>query len=280
MNERTDAGSGPVQLEPPERSKLALLIFFGGAAFLAPWIVVLYLTQKQTGSGYHLRVVSVGISACLLIGMLVTARLAVRRSNMVLLTAAFCGTLAFITAWFGSVSTQGRLFWILLGYAVVVLLPVTVLSFWVVQVTYNRRGAGFGIPSWVPIAYSVGAATVVAPIVIGLVAVHPVLAADHLRLMWTGLDCFELAFLVASGICVWRRSSAVAVTAMCLGTLMFADAWYNILATTGAAMIAAIFMAFGELPLSGYSVYAAHHEVRRWPKGTRGAEVLSEQPTH
>ena len=47
-------------------------------------------------------------------------------------------------------------------------------------------------------------------------------------------DCFELAMMIASGVFVWRRSSALAVTAMCLGTLMFADAWFNIFSATGA----------------------------------------------
>ena len=45
---------------------------------------------------------------------------------------------------------------------------------------------------------------------------------------------------------------------------MFADAWFNIFSATGAVAIAAIVMAYGELPLSVYSVYAAHHEVHRW----------------
>jgi len=253
-----------VRIDPPERSKLGLVVFWGGAAFLAPWIVVLFLTQKHTGIGYHLRVVSVGITVCLLIGMLVTARLATRGSNRVLLSAAFSGTLAFITAWFGSASTEGRAFWVLLGYGIVVLLPVTVISFWVVRATYARRGTTPDLPSWVPIFYAVGAVTLLLPIVVAVVAVHPAHAAVHLRVVWTGLDCFELGFMIASGVCVWRRSSAVAMTAMCLGTLMFADAWYNIFATTGAAVVAAIVMACGELPLSGYSVYAAHHEVARW----------------
>jgi hypothetical protein len=202
---------------------------------------------------------------CLLIGMVVTNRLVRRRSKMVLLAAAFCGTLAFITAWFGSVTTVGIAFWVLLAYALLVLLPVTILSFWVVGSVYRRRASGFEFPSWVTMAYGAGAVTLLIPIAIAAFAVQSAHAAVNLRLVWTGLDCFELTFLIASGVCVWRRSSAVAVTAMCLGTLMFADAWYNIFATTGAAMVAAIVMALGELPLSGYSVYASHHEVRRWP---------------
>jgi len=255
-----------VQIDPPERSTLGLVVFWGGAAFLAPWIVVLFLTQKATGSAHHFRAVSVGITLCLLLGMVMTARLAAHRSNRVLLSAAFCGTLAFITVWFGSASTEGRIFWILLGYGVAVLLPVTAISFWVVRSAYDGRGTTPDLPSWVPVVYAAGAVTLAFPIVVGLVAVHPTHAAVHLRVVWTGLDCFELGFMIASGVCVWRRSSAVAITAMCLGTLMFADAWYNIFATTGAAVVAAVVMACGELPLSGYSVYAAHHEVARWPR--------------
>jgi len=276
---KMDAARVGVKLEPPKRSKLALAIFWGGAACLAPWIVALYLTQKPTGHGYHLRGVSVGISLCLLLGMLMTARLAARRSKMVILWAAFCGTLAFITAWFGSSSTQGAAFWVLLVYAIVVLLPVSALSFWVVARAYGDRAAGALLPRWVRLVFTVGAATVIVPIVIGLVGVPPVHAAVHLRLVWTGLDCFELAFMIASGVCVWRRSSAVAITAMCLGTLMFADAWYNIFATTGAAVIAALAMALGELPLSGYSVYTAHHEVQRWPSADASMIASSGQVT-
>ena len=164
----------------------------------------------------------------------------------------------------GTVSAHGAAFWFLLFHAIFVLLPICVLSFWVVSVTYDHRGGDPGLPSWVPAAYLVGALIVVPLIVVGFLAVHADRAVFHLRLLWTGLDCFELAMMIASGVCVWRRSSAVAVTAMCLGSLMFADAWFNIFATTGAAAIAAIVMACGELPLSVYAVYAAHHEVHRW----------------
>ena len=256
------------RLAPPTRSKIALAVFWGSAAFLAPWIVALAVVQKKTGTAYHLHVVSGGISLCLLVGMLVTGLLAGRRSPTVLLAAAFSGTLAFITAWFGSTSTEGPAFWVLLAYAVVILIPVCVLSFWTVVVTFRRRLEPVGLPPWVPAAFSAGAATVVVPLVIGLVAIHPSHAAVHLRVVWTGLDCFELGFLIASGVCVWRRSSAISITAMCLATLLFADAWYNISATTGSAETAAIVMALGELPLSGYALYTAHHEVRRWPSAT------------
>jgi hypothetical protein len=251
---------------PPERSKLALVIFWGSAAFLAPWIVFLFIEQAKTGTAHHLRWVNEGIALCLLAGMIVTAILAARRSQQVLLSAAFCGTLAFITAWFGTVSAHGAAFWFLLFHAIFVLLPVCVLSFWVVSVTYDHRGGDPGLPSWVPAAYLVGALIIVPLIVVGFIAVHPDRAVVHLRLLWTGLDCFELAMMIATGVLVWRRSSALAVTAMCLGTLMFADAWFNIFATTGAAAIAAIVMACGELPLSVYAVYAAHHEVHRWSR--------------
>jgi hypothetical protein len=249
---------------PQARSKLGLLVFWGGAAFLAPWIIALYITQRGNGVADHLRLVDEGIALCLLGGMVVTAYLAAHRSDNVLLSAAFCGTLAFITAWFGTVSAEGAAFWFLLLHAVVVLLPIMALSFWVVAETYRARGARSAFPPWVPIAFGVGAALVAPLVVVGLVVVHPHRAVDHLRLLWTGLDCFELGFLVASGLLLWRRSSAVAITAMCLGTLMFADAWFNILSTTGSAAIAAIFMAGGELPLSIYAVYAAYHEVHSW----------------
>ena len=260
---------------PPKRSKLALVIFWGSAAFLAPWIVFLFIEQEKTGTAHHLRWVDEGIALCLLAGMIVTAILATRRSQQVLLSAAFCGTLAFITAWFGTVSAHGTTFWFLLFHAIFILLPVCVLSFWVVGVTYVRRGGDPGLPSWVPVAYLVGALIVVPLVVVGFIVVQPDRAVVHLRLLWTGLDCFELAMMIASGVLVWRRSSAVAVTAMCLGTLMFSDAWFNIFATTGAAAIAAIVMACGELPLSVYSVYAAHHEVHRW-SGVQKPVVLGD----
>jgi hypothetical protein len=255
-----------VRSKSSKGSKLGLLIFWGGAAFLAPWIIILFITQRGSGIADHLRLVQEGIALCLLAGLILTAYLAAHRSDFVLLSAVFCGTLAFITAWFGTVSAKGAAFWFLFAHAVVVLLPIIVLSCWVVAVTFKARGAGSGFPRWVPIAYVVAAVVVAPLIVLGAIVVHPDRAVDHLRLLWTGLDCFELAFLVASGVLLWQRSSAVAMTAMCLGTLMFADAWFNILAVSGTAVIAAILMACGELPLSVFAVYAAYHEVNSWSR--------------
>jgi hypothetical protein len=87
----------------------------------------------------------------------------------------------------------------------------------------------------------------------------------NLRLFWTGLDVFELVWIALTAWCLYRRSAYVAVTAMVTATLLFSDAWFNIVTTIGVAHRAADAMALVELPMAIYSLVIARREVWSWP---------------
>lgn len=252
----------------PGGRRLLLLIYWGGAAFLAPWIVALYLTQSVSGLAYHLRLVSLGISALMVAGMVTTGWAVRRGSHLTVVAAAFTGTLVFITAWFLTVTAPSSLMPLALSYALVVQLPVVVLCAWTLRRLYRRGTSGTSLPSWVgPVLVAGG--LVLIPLVVAMSsATVPVRAAYHLRLVWTGLDVFELIGLVTTGWCLRHRSLALPVAAAFTGTLLFCDAWFNVVATTGTTQLAGIAMAFVELPLSALSFVVAHRQVAAWRGAT------------
>jgi len=260
----TPDGGGPPAPTVRHRNRLALVVFWGSAAFLAPWIVLLAVTQKTGGTAYHVRFLGIGGAVLLIGASVVTAVHCRRRSSYVVPSATFTGTLAFITGWFAVVATTGRARSTADALCAVVLLPLVGLSVVLVRRCYVQRHARAGIPPWAPAAYLVGAALLVPFIGVVALSGHADVAAVHLRVVWTGLDVFELWFLVATGIHVYRGTPMVAVTAMCLATLLFSDAWFNILSTTGVAAVAAVVMAFGEVPVALYAAHTGLGEVRRW----------------
>jgi hypothetical protein len=60
----------------------------------------------------------------------------------------------------------------------------------------------------------------------------------------------------------------VAVAATYTGTLVFCDAWFNVVSSAGGAAIAGVAMAFVELPVAALSFVVAGQEIRSW-SGTR-----------
>jgi hypothetical protein len=57
--------------------------------------------------------------------------------------------------------------------------------------------------------------------------------AEHYDVAWAGFD-IGLAFLVAAtAIALWRRSPILPVLGSVAGTLLFADAWFDVLTSDG-----------------------------------------------
>ncbi len=80
--------------------RVALIVYWGGAVILAPWIVYLFLSQSPTGNAYHLQLVGAGIAFGFVAGTVCTGVLCVRQSDLAVIAAVFTATLAFVTAWF------------------------------------------------------------------------------------------------------------------------------------------------------------------------------------
>jgi len=256
--------------------RVLLVVYWGSAAFLAPWIVALYKEQSANGVAYHLHLVRFGVSLLMVLGMLATAAGCWRNSHFTVVFGTLTATLTIISAWFATVTTTGRSFDLALGYALIVQLPVALLCTWIVRRLFRPLGGHTSPPAMVAPVLAFGAIALLPLVVVlshGLPSQH---AAHHLRLVWTGLDIFELIGLAATGWCLYRRLPSVAVAAAFTGTLLFCDAWFNVVATTGAVQLAGIAMALVELPLAALSFVVARREVRGWPEASprRSAAIL------
>lgn len=83
--------------------------------------------------------------------------------------------------------------------------------------------------------------------------------AEHYDVAWAGFDV-GLAILVAgTAVALWKRSAVLPIIASVAGTLLFADAWFDILTSDGSSEVAwAIGGAvIAELPLGMLCFYVA-----------------------
>ena len=106
--------------------------------------------------------------------------------------------------------------------------------------------AGFGMIPWlVLLATRLPASTV----------------AVHWSTAWVGLDAMETAGLLATGTLLLRRDGRCCLAATVTGTLIFADAWFDVTTSApGLAQLAAIAMAaLIEVPVSVLCAALALH---------------------
>jgi hypothetical protein len=76
--------------------------------------------------------------------------------------------------------------------------------------------------------------------------------SEHWDAAWVGFDTAEILALGATVIAIYRRAVWVEVTASVAGTLLLADAWFDVLLSGGdeKLWVAVVEAAFAELPLA------------------------------
>ncbi|HEV3265935.1 MAG TPA: hypothetical protein VG014_10450 [Acidimicrobiales bacterium] len=244
-------------------NRFAVLVFGGGAVLLAPWIVVLYLSQRQVAGGYHLRLTSLGMSVFTVVGLLMAAAAFRKRAPSAVVWIGSAATYLFISAWFDTITANHRPVAVAFIYEFWVKVPLIAYSIWFALKATRDRGTR-SVPRWFPISCVVGVVVLI-PLFIIVASVAPRTAQLHnLRLFWTGLDIFEFIGLALTGWCLYRRSRYVVVTATITGTLLFSDAWFNFVTTVGKQHRAAFVMALVEVPVSFYSFVIARREISSW----------------
>lgn len=247
--------------------RLLLVIYWGAAVALAPWIVLLAVQQAPRGTAYRVHLVGLGVSLATMAGMLATAAWCRRNSHFTVPAGVFTGTLAFISAWFGALSATGARQVFVVIYAVVVLLPITAVCAWTVRRLFRPHGSHAGPPGFVPPFLVAGVVVLVPLLAVALAASPPgPRSVGHLRIVWVGLDVFELLGLAATAWCLQRRIPQVAVAGAFTGTLLLSDAWFNVMASTGRVQLAALVMCLAEVPLALLSFAVARREVEGWPE--------------
>ena len=88
-------------------------------------------------------------------------------------------------------------------------------------------------------------------------------ATEHWDIAWAGFDAGSRAAFVLTAIAAWRRSPWVSAAAAATGTLLVADAWFDIvLESRGELIWAVLFAVFGELPLAAVCFWIAYRTER------------------
>lgn len=235
--------------------RLLTWLYWASAAGLAPWIVVLFLTQVRRGQAHQVHILTVGLVLGMMLGLLATAWLYSRESWLSVMAASFTATVTFISAWFriltqtgASVSAGSIPVFLVIVTAIIVLCVITI------RAELVRTGAH---ARWLTIALAIATLALVPSVVIVLVVGPGVQIATHLRLAWTGLDVFELLALAHTGSALHRRSVTVVVPATITGALLLCDAWINVIASHAAAQAEGIALAFVEVPMAALSFWVA-----------------------
>lgn len=88
--------------------------------------------------------------------------------------------------------------------------------------------------------------------------------AEHWRLAWVGFDVALVVALIGTGVTAWRRRRSAVPWALATGTLLMADAWFDVVLSWGTAdqWVAVLAAVFAELPLAVLLFYTANRLVR------------------
>jgi hypothetical protein len=108
--------------------------------------------------------------------------------------------------------------------------------------TRNRRERLLGLrlhlslsrrAQFVSLFFLVGAVVIVPWTVFLGLTLPPKYDAGHWRLLWTGFDAALIAVLLLAAWATWYRRQILAAIAMVAGTLLFCDAWFDMVTSFG-----------------------------------------------
>jgi hypothetical protein len=119
--------------------------------------------------------------------------------------------------------------------------------------------AGWGAPDWVVPLFALAGLVLVPWIIVLVVALPSAHRAAHWDIAWAGFDVVLALLLLAVALAAWRRSPWLEGAATATATLLFVDAWFDVLTSSTRAEF---FVALGEaavveLPLAGVCLLLA-----------------------
>jgi hypothetical protein len=106
------------------------------------------------------------------------------------------------------------------------------------------------LPKWVAWFFIAAAVVLIPWIVLLFTAQHQLIVAKHQRLVWGGFDCFLVLGFALTAYRIATRSPRGAITAAATGTMLFIDAWFDVLTSRRPVdQLTAVLMAqFAEIP--------------------------------
>lgn len=116
------------------------------------------------------------------------------------------------------------------------------------------------LPTWVEWFFVGGAVVLIPWIVFVFTTTQQVVVSRHSRLLWGGFDCFLVIGFAMTAYRIARRSPRGAITATATGTMLFVDAWFDVLTSRhhGAQLIALLLAVCAEIPCGLICFYVAH----------------------
>jgi hypothetical protein len=104
--------------------------------------------------------------------------------------------------------------------------------------------------------------------------------ARHWRLLWIGFDVFEVAALAHVAWSAWFRRQVTLVSSIIVATLLFSDAWFDVITSFGSKgewiTLATAFVV--ELPLALFFLWIARRILVRMVAALHGAKGAEGPP--
>src|SRR5437016_8251193 len=124
--------------------------------------------------------------------------------------------------------------------------------------------AGWRPPRWVVPLFGLAALLLVPWVVLLVFALPSAHRAAHWDIAWAGFDVALALLLLAVAAAAWRRSAWLEGAATATATLLFVDAWFDVLTSSTRAelVVSIVEAAFVELPLAALCLLVARDAER------------------
>lgn len=126
--------------------------------------------------------------------------------------------------------------------------------------------AAASAPRWIVPLFALAALVLVPTVVLLLVALPSTYQSEHWDVAWGGFDVMLALMLSAVAISAWRGSAWLEAAAAAAATLLFVDAWFDVLTASSQSelVLALVEAVFVELPLALLCVWLARGAEHFW----------------
>ena len=130
-----------------------------------------------------------------------------------------------------------------------------------------NAAAGRPPPDWVVPLFALAAVVLVPTVVLLVVFLPSTHQSEHWDIAWGGFDVVLALLLLAVAVTVWRRSPWLEGAATAAATLLFIDAWFDVLTSSSQAelILALVEAVLVELPLALLCLLLARNAQRQLP---------------